>query len=88
MSWIVRGQTTQSLYVLKVRATIIGYVPLLVVYGIFEPLLGKAYLLHLGVHLSFPWVACILAIDFLTEYSLCVLVGFWDHGYLSMFMFS
>ena len=46
------GQTAQSLYALKMRATIIGYVPLLVVYGIFEPLLGETYLLHSGAHIS------------------------------------
>ena len=65
LSWPVRGQKTQSLYVLKLRATIIGYVPPLVVYGSFEPLLGETYLLHLGAHISSPWFACILAVDFL-----------------------
>ena len=65
MSWLARGQTTQSLYALKLRATIIGYIPLLVVYGIFDPLLGETYLLHLGAHISSPWFACILAIYFL-----------------------
>ena len=39
VSWPGRGRTTQSLYVLKLRATIIGYIPPLVVYGSFEPLL-------------------------------------------------
>ena len=35
------GQTAQLLYVLKLmRATIIGYVPPLVVYGSLKPLLG------------------------------------------------
>ena len=48
-----RGRTAQSLYVLKLRATIIGYVPPLVVYGSFEPLLGETYLIHLGAHLSY-----------------------------------
>ena len=65
MSWPGRGQTTQSLYVLNMRDTIIGYVPPLVVYGSLDPLLGETYLLHLGDHLSSPWLACILAIDFL-----------------------
>ena len=47
-----RGRTAQSLYALKLRATIIGYVPPLVVYGSFEPLLGETYLLHL--ELTYP----------------------------------
>ena len=59
------GRTAQSLYALKLRAKIIGYIPPLVVYGSFEPLLGEAYLLHSGAHISSPWFACILAIDFL-----------------------
>ena len=59
------GWTTQLLYTLKLRATIIGYVPPLVVYGSFEPLLGETYLLHSGAHISSPWFACILAVDFL-----------------------
>ena len=33
VSWPGRGRTAQSLYVLKMRATIIGYEPPLVVYG-------------------------------------------------------
>ena len=53
------------------RATIIGYVPSLVVYGSFEPLLGKTYLLHSGAHISSPWFACILAIDFLRSVIFC-----------------
>ena len=60
-----RGWIAQSLYALKLRATIIGYVPSLVVYGSFRPLLGETYLLHSGAHISSPWFACILAIDFL-----------------------
>ena len=60
-----RGQTTQLLYALKMRATRIGYIPLLVVYGSFEPLLGETYLLHSGDHISSPWFDCILAVDFL-----------------------
>ena len=60
-----RGRTAQSLYALKLRATIIGYVPPLVVYGSFKPLLGKTYLLHSGAHISSPWFACILVVDFL-----------------------
>ena len=59
------GRTTQSLYALKLRDTIIGYVPLLIVYGSLKPLLGETYLLHLGSHLSYPWFACFLAIFFL-----------------------
>ena len=39
-------RTTQSLYALKLRDTIIGYVPLLIVYGSLKPLLGEIYLLH------------------------------------------
>ena len=50
------GRTAQSLYVLKLRATIIGYVPPLVVYGSLKPLLGETYLLHSGAHLSYPWL--------------------------------
>ena len=60
-----RGQTTQSLY----EATIIGYVAPLVVYGSFEPLLGEAYLLHSGAHISSPWFDYILAIYFLVFFS-------------------
>ena len=65
MPWLGRGLTTQSLYALMLRATIIGYIIPLVVYGIFEPLLGETYLLHSGAHVSSPWFACILAVDFL-----------------------
>ena len=50
------GRTTQSLYALKLRGTIIGYRPPLVVYGSLMPLLGETYLLHLGAHLSYPWL--------------------------------
>ena len=64
VSWIGRGRKTQSLYALKLRATIIGYVPSLVVYGSFKPLVGETYLLHSGAHISSPWFACILAIEF------------------------
>ena len=60
-----RGRTSQSLYALKLRATIIGYIPLLVVYWSFEPLLGETYLLHSGGHISSPWFSCILAVYFL-----------------------
>ena len=49
------GQSAQLLYMLKLRATIIGYVPLLVVYESLKPLLGETYLLHSGAHLSYPW---------------------------------
>ena len=55
------GRTTQSLYALKLRATIIFYVPPLVVYGSLKPLLGETYLLHSGAHLSNP---CLLAFGF------------------------
>ena len=55
------GRTAQSLYALKLRATIIGYVPSLVVYGSLRPLLGETYLLHSGAHLSNP---CLLAFGF------------------------
>ena len=44
---------------------LIGYVPPLVVYGSFEPLLGETYVLHSGAHISSPWFSCILAVDFL-----------------------
>ena len=50
------GRTTKSLYALKLRATIIGYVHPLVVYGSLKPLLGETYLLHSGAHLSYPWL--------------------------------
>ena len=67
-----RGRTVQSLYALKLRATIIGYTPPLVVYGSFEPLLGETYpllgetyLLHSRAHISSVWFACILAVYFL-----------------------
>ena len=50
---------------LKLRATIIGYKPPLVVYGSFDPLLGETYLLNLGAHISYPWFACDLALHFL-----------------------
>ena len=65
VSWPGRGQTTQSLYALKMGATIIGYIPSLVAYGSLKPLLGETYLLHSGDHISSPWFACILAVDFL-----------------------
>ena len=48
------GRTAQSLYALKLRATIIGYVPPLVVYGSLKLLLGETYLLHSGAHLPYP----------------------------------
>ena len=54
VSWPGWGPTTQSLYVLKLRATIIGYVPPLIVYGSLKPLLGETHLLHSGAHLSYP----------------------------------
>ena len=47
-----RGRIAQSLYALKLRATIIGYATLLVVYGSFKPLLDETYMLHLGAHIS------------------------------------
>ena len=65
VSWLGRGQIAQSLYVLKLRATIIGYEPLLVVYGSLKPILGETYLFHLGAHLSYPWFACDLDLEFL-----------------------
>ena len=43
------------------QATIIGYIPPLVVYGSLKPLLGETYLLHSGAHLSSP---CLLAFGF------------------------
>ena len=53
-----RGRTTQSLYALKLRATIIGHTLLLVVYGSLSPLLGETYMLHLGAHLS-SFLSCV-----------------------------
>ena len=64
VSWPGRGQTTQSLYVLKLRDTIIGYKPPLVVYGSLKPLLGETYLLHLGAHIL-PLFACDLDLHFI-----------------------
>ena len=61
VSWLGRGQTTHSLYVLKLRATIISYEPLIVVYGSIKPLLGETYLFHSGDHLSSP---CFLTFGF------------------------
>ena len=58
-----RGWIAHLLYTLNMRATIIVYVPPLVVYGSFEPLLGKTYLLHSGDHISCPRFSCILAVD-------------------------
>ena len=54
---------------LKLGATIIGYEPPLVVYGILKPLIGEAYLIHLGAHISYPWFACDLALHFLGVFS-------------------
>ena len=48
------GWIAQSLYALKLRATIIGYIPLLIMYGSLKPLLGETYLLHSGANLSYP----------------------------------
>ena len=59
VSWLGRGRTAQSLYALKLRATIIGYEPSLVLYGSLNPLLGETYLLHSGAHISYP---CLLVI--------------------------
>ena len=59
VSWLGRGRIAQSLYVLKMRATIIAYEPPLIVYGSLKPLLGKTRLLHSGAHISYP---CLLAI--------------------------
>ena len=59
------GQTTQSLYALKLRATIIGYEPPFVVYGSLKPLLGETYLLHSGAHISYPWFSYDLGLYFL-----------------------
>ena len=62
------GRTAQSLYALKLRATIIGYIPPLIVYGSLKPLLGETYLLHSGAHLSSPFYLH-LALDFISDYS-------------------
>ena len=56
------GGTAQFPYALNLRATIIGYVPPLVVYGSLKPLLGETYLLHSGAHLSIP---CLLEFGFI-----------------------
>ena len=70
MSQLGWGQTTQSLYALKLRATIIGYVPLLVVYGSLKHLLGETYLLHSGAHISYPRFACDLDLHFVGVFSM------------------
>ena len=57
--WLGRGWTTQLLYALKLRATIIGYKPPLVVCGSLKLLLGETYLLHSEAHISYP---CLLVI--------------------------
>ena len=59
-----RGRTTQMIYALKLRATIIGYETPLVVYGSLKPLLGETYLLHSGAHISYLWFACDLDLHF------------------------
>ena len=71
VSWPDRGRIPQSLYALKMRATIIRYITLLVVYGSFEPILGETYLLHSGAHKSSPWFSCFLVVYFLRSV-LCV----------------
>ena len=58
VSWTGRGQTTQSLYALKLRDTIIGYEPLIVVYGSLNPLLGETYL-PLIQELTYPTLVCL-----------------------------
>ena len=73
------GRTAQSLYALKLRATIIGYIPLLVVYGSLKPLLGKTYLLHSGAHLSSP---CFLAFGF-RFFSDCSMHDSWPRVYVN-----
>ena len=65
VSWPGWGRTAQSLYALKMRATIISYVPTLVVCGSLKPLLGETYLLHSGAHLSYPWFSYYFDLDFL-----------------------
>ena len=64
------GRIVQLLYALKLRATIIGYKPPLVLYGIIKPLLGETYLLHSGAHISYPWFSCDLDLHFLGVYSM------------------
>ena len=59
VSWLGWGRTAQSLYALKLRATIIGYIPPLVVYGSLNPLLSETYLLHLRAHISYPYLLVI-----------------------------
>ena len=62
------GQTAQSLYALKLRATIIGYVPPGVVYGSLKPLLGE----HTCFirELTYPAPVCLhLDLDFLSDCS-------------------
>ena len=49
----------QSLYALKLRDTIIGCEPPLVLYGSLNPLVGET------AHISYPWFACDLALHFL-----------------------
>ena len=75
------------LYALKLRDTIIGYVPPLIVYGSFEPLLCETYLLHSGAHISSPWFACILVVYFLRSVLFVQYIALRDVISLSIFIF-
>ena len=61
------GLENTVVYALKLRATIIGYIPPLIVYGSLKTLLGKTYLLHSGAHISYPWFACLLLVQILNK---------------------
>ena len=52
------GRTAPSLYAMKPRATIIGYVPPLVVYGSLKPLLGDIPA-SFRSSLILPLIACV-----------------------------
>ena len=64
VSWLGRGRTAQSLYALKLRATIIGYKPPLVMYGSLKPLLGDIPASFRISHIL-PLFACDLALHFI-----------------------
>ena len=82
MSQLGWGQKAQSLYALKLRATIIGYEPLLVVYGSLNPLLGETYLLHSEAHISHPWFYYDLDLHFLGVCSILDTLKGIGHGSL------
>ena len=77
-----RGHIAQSLYALKMRATIIGYKHPLVVHGSLEPLLGETYLLHSVAHISHPCFSYDLDLHFLDVCSILDIMKGIGHGSL------